>query len=454
LRFCSETLGCKVNQYETQALETILIARGHTLVMPGDGCDAVIVNTCAVTAESGRKSRQAVRRLSRLEPNAVVAVCGCFSQVSPEEAETLGADIVFGSGDRLRFALELERVASERSAVRFIDDPRERRVFEELPAGSVTGRTRAMLKIQDGCQNFCAYCIIPYARGPVRSLPLERAGAEAARLGAEGYGEIVVTGIEISSYGKDFQDGTSLIDVIRVISDSLPSARLPSARPDLPSAGPRLRLGSLEPRTITREFVSQLAVLPNICGHFHLSLQSGCDATLGRMKRKYTTAEFYDAVSLLRAYFPRCGITADLIVGFPGETEEEFRETLAFIKKCAFSSMHIFPYSVRPGTLAASMDGQLPKAVKEERAKRASGAAREMARAYARSLVGETVEVLFEREENGMFKEHTTWYGHAGNYLEVGAAGTDLRNKLLPVRINCEKSGRLVGEICEIHDLT
>ena len=441
MRFCFETLGCKVNQFETQALETILLSRGHTPAKAGEGCDAVIVNTCAVTAESGRKSRQAIRRLKKLEPEAVAAVCGCFSQVSPEEIQDLGADLVTGSGDRLQFVSMLEQAYTDKAEKRanrlpplsgdslHIDNPLGRRVFEELPAGSVPGRTRALLKIQDGCRNYCAYCIIPYARGPVRSLPLARAAAESARLSAEGYGEIVVTGIEISSYGKDFEDGTSLIDAIGAISAAAPAARL--------------RLGSLEPRTITGAFCAELIKLSNICDHFHLSLQSGCDETLGRMKRRYTAAEFYNAVSLLRQYYPDCGITADLIVGFPGETEEEFEKTLSFIKKCAFSSMHIFPYSRRQGTLAADMPEQVPKAVKQERVRRASEAAREMARTYAAGCVGSVLNVLFEREEEGR------WHGHAGNYLEVAAGGTDLRNKTLPVRITHEKDRLLSGEIVQ-----
>jgi threonylcarbamoyladenosine tRNA methylthiotransferase MtaB len=478
VRFCFETLGCKVNQFETQALETILQSRGHTPARAGEGCDAVIVNTCAVTAESGRKSRQAIRRLKKLEPEAISAVCGCFSQVSPEEISALGVDLVagsgerlqfvdeleqayadkvkkrsaqlpLGSGDRLQFVDELERVYNERSSGLYIDDALKRRAFEELPAGSAAGRTRAMLKIQDGCQNFCAYCIIPYARGPVRSLPLERVAAEASRLGAEGYGEIVVTGIEISSYGKDLNQGTpprggtiedgmsgeriSLIDAVKAVSGA--------------AAGARVRLGSLEPRTVTESFCRELKALPNICDHFHLSLQSGCDETLRRMKRRYATADFYEAVRLLRSYYPNCGITADLIVGFPGETEEEFEKTLAFIKKCAFSAMHIFPYSKRPGTPAADMPEQVSKAIKQERAHKASEAAWEMARAYAKSCVGSVLEVLFEREEDGRWFGQSMSVGHAGNYLEVRAEGADLRNKRLPVRIKCEKDGLLFGEI-------
>lgn len=434
MRFCFETLGCKVNQFETQALETILTSRGHTPAKAGEGCDAVIVNTCAVTAESGRKSRQAVRRLKKLEPDAVAAVCGCFSQISPEEVADLSVDLIYGSGDRLQFIEELERVCAERTTVRVVDDALKRQGFEELPAGSASGRTRAMLKIQDGCQNFCTYCIIPYARGPVRSLPPERVKAEAARLGAEGYGEIVVTGIEISSYGKDLGVGTAtkgggvtLIDAIKDVSAA--------------ASGARLRLGSLEPRTITEAFCRALAERPNICAHFHLSLQSGCDETLKRMKRRYTTAEFYNAVCLLRRYYPNCGITADLIVGFPGETDEEYDKTLLFIRKCGFSAMHIFPYSRRPGTPAADMPAQVSKTIKQKRSRRASETAHVMTRAYAESCVGTVLSVLFEREEAGR------WFGHADNYLEVSAEGMNLRNKLLPVRVLCVEDSSLFGEI-------
>lgn len=427
VRFYFETLGCKVNQYETQALESILLSRGHTASAPGEGCDAVIVNSCAVTAESGRKSRQAIRRLKKIEPDAVVAVCGCYSQVNPEDVASLGVDLISGSADRLKFIDMLERVSKERTSSRLVDDPRTRSVFEALPAGSVHGRTRAMLKIQDGCQNFCTYCIIPYARGPVRSLPLNKAIAEASRLNGEGYSEIVITGIEIASYGKDLPDGVTLFDAVSAISTAAPKARL--------------RLGSLEPRIITEDFCAGLSKCPNICDHFHLSLQSGCDETLARMKRRYNTGDFLRAMQLLRAFYPNCGITADLIVGFPGETDEEFEKTLVFIKKCAFSSMHIFPYSRRPGTPAAVMPGQVEKRVKQERARQAAQLAEEMSRAYAESCVGSVLMVLFEREDKGKS------FGHAGNYLEVCVAAAIGRNKVFPVRIKYAKEGLLFGEI-------
>ncbi len=429
MRFYIETLGCKVNQYETQALETLLCERGHTSASPGSGCDAVIVNTCAVTAESCRKSRQAIRRLKKLEPDAATAVCGCFSQISPEDVLSLDVDLVGGSADRHGFVEALERVMADHTTLCRLDDAKDRHIFEQLPAGSAAGRTRAMLKIQDGCQNFCTYCIIPYARGPVRSLPVEQARAEAARLDAEAFREIVITGIEISSYGIDLPDKPFLIDAIRTISESAPHARI--------------RLGSLEPTVVTEAFCAELQKLPNICGHFHLSLQSGCDATLRRMKRRYTTAAFYEALYLLRRSYPDCGVTADLIVGFPGETDEEFDKTLAFIRTCEFSSMHIFPFSRRPGTPAACMDGQVDKNLKRDRARQAGAVAEEMALEYAEGCMGRTFEVLFEREASDAS------VGHAGNYMQVSVRKTGLKGGVYTVRITGRKGRLLLGKIME-----
>ena len=426
MRICIETLGCKVNQYETQALETMLTERGHTICESGRECGACIINTCAVTAESGRKSRQAIRRLQRENPGALIAVCGCFSQISPDEIEKLDADLIFGSSDRVKFIDDLELLFHKKQKVVNIDMPLKRKDFEFLPAGSIGGRTRAMLKIQDGCSNFCSYCIIPFARGPVRSMPVEMIAAETDRLVSEGYAEIVITGIEISSYGKDL-GGVSLIDALRAISDRAPSVRL--------------RLGSLEPRTVTEEFCTAISDIPNMCDHFHLSLQSGCDATLQRMRRKYNTDQFYNCVSLLRKHFPNCGITADLIVGFPGETALEFHSTLEFIKKCGFSSMHIFPYSIRPGTAAADMPNHISKQEKLERARIARKAAEEMELSFLKQNVGLTLDVLFERE-NG-----ASSVGHSSNYLTVRVDAAGIHNNILPVQIKSIFEGSLLGEI-------
>ncbi|MDE7245030.1 MAG: MiaB/RimO family radical SAM methylthiotransferase, partial [Oscillospiraceae bacterium] len=269
------TLGCKVNQYETQAMERELCARGYTLVPFEDAADVYIINTCTVTAISDKKSRQMIRRARKQNPNAVVAVCGCYAQTKPEEVKKLDVDLISGTGDRMQFLTLVEQAVRDAGPVMLVDQAMKRRTFEALPAGGLAARTRAMLKVEDGCANFCSYCIIPYARGPVRSLPLEQAAADARRLKEEGYRELVITGIEISSWGKDFRDGSELIDLIEAVCHA--------------AEGVRVRLGSLEPRTITEEFCRRAAVLKNLCPHFHLSLQSGCNTTLKRMNRKYDT---------------------------------------------------------------------------------------------------------------------------------------------------------------------
>ena len=307
-----------------------------------------------------------------------------------------------------------------------LDDALRRRRFEVLPAGGMAERTRAMLKVEDGCVNFCTYCIIPYARGPVRSLPLETAAEQTRQLRQEGYQELVLTGIEISSWGHDLKDGSSFIDLLEAVSAA--------------AGHMRIRLGSLEPRTITEDFCRRAVKLPNLCPHFHLSLQSGCDATLKRMNRKYDTARFYESVTLLRQHFDHVAVTTDLITGFPGETEEEFSQTLAFIEKCGFAAMHIFPYSIRPGTKAAAMP-QLTAAVKEERAARAAQVARRMHQAYLAGCVGKTYPVLFEQEKDGLYT------GHAPNYMEVAVQGQALHNQVREVTITACNGETLLGEL-------
>ena len=427
MRIAIYTLGCKVNQYETQAMEQELTRRGHEIV-PFDGAaDAYIVNTCSVTAVSDKKSRQMIRRCRKLNEHAVVAACGCYVQTHSDEAAGLGLDLIAGTGDRMAFLDLLEQAAREKEPLTLLDDALRRREFEVLPAGGMAERTRAMLKVEDGCVNFCTYCIIPYARGPVRSLPKAEAVAQTCRLREEGYRELVITGIEISGWGHDLKNGETLIDLLEAAS---------KAAGDM-----RLRLGSLEPRTITEDFCRRAARLPNLCPHFHLSMQSGCDDTLRRMNRKYDTARFYESVSLLRQYFDRPAITTDLITGFPGETEEEFAQTLAFIEKCGFAAMHIFPYSVRPGTKAAAMPDQCTAAVKEQRAARAAETAERMKQAYLRGCIGQTYPVLFEQEKNGLY------VGHAPNYCQVGVRGEDLHNKVLDVKIEEVTVDMLIGEL-------
>lgn len=422
------TLGCKVNQYETQAMETILRQRGHQLVDFEEQADAYIINTCTVTAVSDKKSRQAIRRCRRLNPEAVVAVCGCYAQTTPEAVEALEVDLIYGTGDRMQFLEDLESAVHGRQKVN-VDEVMARRSFEFLPAGGLEGRTRCMLKVEDGCVNFCTYCTIPYARGPVRSLGLDQAVAEARRMEEQGYREIVLTGIEISSWGKDLRNGLSLIDLIEGICQAVP--------------GLRIRLGSLEPRTITEDFCLRAAKLPNLCPHFHLSLQSGCDATLKRMNRKYDTARYLESCALLRQHFDRPAITTDLITGFPGETEEEFSATLDFIQRANFAAMHIFPYSRRSGTPAYDMPDQVPMAEKEARAHRAAQVAAQMEADYLAHYVGQTLPVLFEEEKEGF------WRGHAPNYVEIRCKGENLHNELRDVLIESADGSLLYGKLVE-----
>ena len=421
------TLGCKVNQYETQALEQLVTQRGHSLVPFEEAADAYVINTCTVTAVSDKKSRQVIRRARKSAPDAVIAVCGCYPQTHPDDVEKLGVDLISGTGDRTGFVDLLEREWSDRQPITALDDAFSRRTFEPLPAGGLEGRTRAMLKMEDGCVNFCSYCIIPYARGRVRSLPLADCVRQARELEAAGYREIVLTGIEISSWGQDLEGKPELIEAIEAICQGL-------------SPDTRVRLGSLEPRTITPDFCRRAAALPNLCPHFHLSMQSGCDTVLARMNRKYDSNRYYESVKFLHEVYDRPAVTTDLIVGFPGETEEEFQQTLDFIQKCAFSAMHIFPYSKRPGTPAAKLPGQVLNAVKEERAHRAAQIARTMQDAYLDSWVGETVPVLFEEEREGL------WRGHTTRYCEVTVQSAQpLHNQLRQVRLTGRDGGALQG---------
>lgn len=423
------TLGCKVNQFETQAMELCFAERGYEIVSFHEDSDIYVINTCSVTAVSDKKSRQMIRKTARMHPDALIAVCGCFVQTNPEAAQNLpGVDVVSGTGDKAGFIDMIETALREKRTQFQVDHALSRRTFEELPAGGLFGHTRAMLKVQDGCVNFCTYCIIPYARGPVRSMPIEHAVAEAIRLSNAGYREIVITGIEISSYGVDLQPKLTLGELIERICHAVPDVRV--------------RLGSLEPRTVDEAFIKTLKPLKNLCPQFHLSLQSGCDATLKRMHRKYDTARYLTSVFMLRDAFPKCAITTDLIVGFPGEDENEFKETLVFIEKCAFSSMHIFPYSKRANTPAATMSNQVLNSVKEVRAGVAAQIAANMKEVYLRSCVGQVHEVLFEECVDGL------WKGHSENYVLCCVhAGSNLHNLVRHVRIESVENGYLLGTI-------
>ncbi len=425
------TLGCKTNQFETQALERLFTESGHEVVAFSSAADVYIVNTCTVTAISDKKSRAACRRCKKNNPNSFLIVCGCYSQLEDERVlRECGADAVLGSANKGRAVELAEGLVSGTGRGAKIVKPLPLLTnipdLDMLPSGGLTGRTRALLKVQDGCRNFCSYCIIPYARGPCRSLPVERAESEAARLEREGYREIVITGIEISSYGEDLEN-TGLADLI--------------ARVCRAAGHTRIRLGSLEPRTVTEEFAALAASLPNLCPPFHLSLQSGCDKTLKMMNRRYDSARFYEACRTLRRHMPGCAITSDIIVGFPGESAEDCEQSLCFARRCKLAGAHIFPYSKRAGTPAASMPNQIAADEKQRRAAAAADVCGELRRTYLADMVGKTVSVLFEQAENGGY------VGHTPQYCLVWAQGRQLKNRVLDVLITSSDGERLIGDI-------
>ena len=427
MKFAFYTLGCKTNQYETQAMERLLVDLGHSIGHFDEPCDGYIINTCSVTAVADKKNRAMIRRCRRDNPQAVIGVCGCYSQHAPEAVRELGVDVIGGSGQRQEFVNMLLQAVETKQKQESVDSALRRREFEILPAGGLEERTRAMLKVQDGCVNFCTYCIIPYTRGPIRSAPVEVAVEQAKELAARGYREIVVTGIEIASWGADLPGKPEVTGLIEAVCGAVP--------------GLRVRLGSLEPRIVTEDFCVRLAKLPNLCPQFHLSMQSGCDTVLQRMKRKYDTARYLESVRLLKAFFPGCAVTTDMIVAFPGETEEEFEASLAFIRKCGFADMHIFPYSRRPGTPADKMPGQHGNATKEARSRAAIAVAEEMSRAYRENLIGKTLEVLFEEQEGAYFT------GHAPNYVKVYTEGENLHNQIKTVTVTAVYQDGVLGKL-------
>ena len=427
MKFGFYTLGCKTNQYETQAMEQLFAALGHTVCSFDEPCDGYIINTCSVTAVADKKNRAIIRRCRRDNPKAVIGVCGCYTQHDPDAVRALGVDALSGSGGRQEFVNMMLAAVETGSHQEKLDAALRRREFEVLPAGGLSERTRAMLKVQDGCVNFCSYCIIPYTRGPIRSAPLELAVEQTKELAQRGYKEIVITGIEIASWGADLPGKPPVTDLIEAICTAVPQVRV--------------RLGSLEPRIVTEDFCLRLKKFSNLCPQFHLSMQSGCDTVLERMKRKYNTARYLESVELLKTHFQNCAVTTDMIVAFPGETEAEFEESLAFIRKCGFADMHIFPYSRRPGTPADKMAGQHRNDTKEQRSRAAIAVAEQMSLAYRENLVGTVHEVLFE-ELDGAF-----YTGHAPNYVKVYALGENLHNEIRNVRVTQVYRDGVMGEI-------
>ena len=408
-------------------MEQIFAAAGHEIGSFDEKCDGYIINTCSVTAVADKKNRAVIRRCRRDNPEAVIGVCGCYTQHDADAVRALGVDVLGGSGRRQEFVQNMLAAMAQHSHQEDLDNALRRREFEVLPAGGLSERTRAMLKVQDGCVNFCTYCIIPYTRGPVRSAPLELAVQQAKELAQKGYKEIVITGIEIASWGVDLPGKPPMTQMVAAVCAAVPELRV--------------RLGSLEPRVITREFCTEMTKYPNLCPQFHLSMQSGCDTVLARMKRKYDTARYYESLALLKEYFPGCAITTDMIVAFPGETEEEFPQSLAFIQKCGFADMHIFPYSRRPGTPADKMAGQHDNATKELRSRAAIAIGKEMNHRYRESLIGTVQEVLFEEMDGKYFT------GHAPTYVKIYAEGDDLHNKLRQVAITAIHSDGVIGNL-------
>ena len=393
MKFAFYTLGCKTNQYETQAMEHLLLEKGHEIGSFEEACDGYVINTCSVTAVADKKNRAVIRRCRRDNPQAVIAVCGCYSQHDPDAVRALGIDVIGGSGQRQAFVEMLLDAAGEKRHEEQLDNALGRREFECLPAGGLEERTRAMLKVQDGCVNFCTYCIIPYTRGPIRSAPLEVAVAQAKELAVRGYREIVLTGIEIAGWGQDQPGKPELALLVEEICKAVPDLRI--------------RLGSLEPRVVTEDFCRRLSVFPNLCPQFHLSMQSGSDTVLSRMKRKYDTARYYQSVELLRKFFPECAVTTDMIVAFPGETEEEFEETISLIQQVHYDSLFTFIFSPRPGTPAAKMEDPTPKEEKNRRFDRLCAIQNAISEEIHAGYVGKTLRCLVDGRDKDMLTART-----------------------------------------------
>ena len=421
IAFC--TLGCKVNQYETNAMIEQFIKKGYTIKEFNEEADIYIINTCTVTNMADRKSRQMLRKVKELNKNAIVVACGCYAQVAREELEKIEeVDLIFGTNEKNKIADYIEEWNDKKSIV---TDVMYQKDFLDFGTTDYTEKTRAVIKVQDGCDRFCTYCIIPYARGHVRSRRQENVLEEIQKLASKGIKEVVITGIHVASYGKDFKEKIELIDLLEKINEI--------------EGIERIRLGSLEPTLITKEFVKRLTKLNKICDHFHLSLQSGCNETLNRMNRRYTTEQFREAVQILRKAYANVALTTDIIVGFPGETETEFQTTYNFLKEINFYQMHIFKYSQRKGTKAAAMPNQIDGKVKEERSAKLIELSNANEKAYNKKYIGKEVEVLFEEREGKYIKGHTT------NYMVVKIPYKPLENQLANVKITDEEGNELIG---------
>lgn len=422
-------LGCKVNAYETEAMQHLLEEAGYEIVPFTQKADVYVINTCSVTNMADRKSRQMLHKAKKNNPDSIVVAAGCYVQTSEKEVlNDLSVDIVIGN-DRKHDLVRLLEEYSLDSVSDTVDDINDgKHDFEELFIDQTKEHTRAFIKVQDGCNQFCSYCIIPYARGRVRSRRFENVIAEVERLAANGFKEVVLTGIHLSSYGVDFEEATGLLELIQAVNAV--------------KGIERIRLGSLEPKIVTEHFASELSKLDKICPHFHLSLQSGCDATLKRMNRKYTTKEYERGCELLRKYFVHPAITTDVIVGFPGETEEEFEQTKAYLEHIHFYEMHIFKYSKRKGTRAAVMPDQIDEQIKAARSEKLIALGHDMSKEFRKFYIGKNEEVLFE--EKAVIGDKEYFVGYTKEYVKVAKeTAENLENQIVSGRI----SGMLTDEI-------
>lgn len=424
--FC--TLGCKVNHYETQAMEELFVKSGYMVTDFAQPADIYVINTCTVTGMSDRKSRQMIRRAAKSNPDAVICVTGCYAQTAPEAVRAIpGVDLIVGTNERQNIVALTERLIPGKPET-VVHQRSELCEFEPLTISGYSEQTRAYIKIQEGCNQFCSYCIIPYARGPIRSRQPEDVLGEVKTLVANGFTEVVFAGIHVASYGLDLEN-TSLADLL-LAADAVPGLR-------------RIRLSSIEPMTLDEQFLTKIAGCKKLCHHFHLSLQSGCDATLRRMNRKYTTEEYMAIVTGLRRNYPDVAITTDIMVGFPGETDEEFAQTLSFAEKVGFAEAHIFQYSPRTGTPAAARKDQIAPQVKEARSKAIANITNQSQRAFLESFLGQTVEVLFEQPcGKGLFS------GKTGNYITVTVkTKEDLSGKFRQVHLLEVQNDTIFGEL-------
>ena len=428
------TLGCKVNQYETNGMIQAFLEKGYEIVDFTEKSDIYIINTCTVTSISDKKSRQMIRRTKQLNPEAIVVAVGCYAQVAKDKLEEIkDIDLILGISEKTEIIKYVEEEIKERNPKTYISDVMHQKQFVDFGSVNYTDKNRVAIKVQDGCNQFCTYCIFPYARGRIRSRKIENVKKEVEDLAQKGIKEIVITGIHVASYGKDLEENIGLIDLLEEINkiDGIE----------------RIRLSSLEPTLITEEFVKRLSKLAKICDHFHLSLQSGCNETLKRMNRHYTTEDFKEATELLRKTYPNVALTTDIIVGFPGETEEEFNITYEFLKEINFYKMHVFKYSPRHGTKAEKMPNQIDGNIKEERSKKLIELSDKNEINQNKRYINKNLDVLIEEFEEGYYKGHTT------NYImvKIQENTNNLQNKIVTVKIIDNEGIDLIGKIEKVY---